>query len=220
MRPEVSYCEPWQGQNQPPYSPRGSVGFWPSGTQPRWVQTPTMISHSGLLRRAAASVCGSRSSAMLTASASLISSGVRWRDEDRLAAPDHRDRLADLDLGRCRPRWRRAPACRPTGSSGRSRARRCEATPTAPTATGGQDRGNRAGFRRHARRPCAAPVRPCPSSLFSSATPRRPLLIASATIRPIAAGFCDKPTQNAANRADSLRPTATCGRDIPPRRAV
>ena len=22
MRPEVSYCEPWQGQNQPPYSPR------------------------------------------------------------------------------------------------------------------------------------------------------------------------------------------------------
>ena len=28
---------------------RGSLGFWPSGTQPRWVQMPTTTSHSGLL---------------------------------------------------------------------------------------------------------------------------------------------------------------------------
>jgi hypothetical protein len=77
MRPEVSYCEPWQGQNQPPHSPRGSDGFWPSGMQPRWVQMPTMTSHSGFCTRLA-SVWGSRSSEMSTAPAFLISSGVRW----------------------------------------------------------------------------------------------------------------------------------------------
>ena len=26
MRPDVSYCEPWQWQSQPPYSPCGAVG--------------------------------------------------------------------------------------------------------------------------------------------------------------------------------------------------
>ena len=62
----------------------GSPGLLPSGTQPRWVQTPTMISHSGRTFLAvsvtrALSVCGSRSSDIGTASASLISSGVRWR---------------------------------------------------------------------------------------------------------------------------------------------
>ena len=36
MRPgSIVDCEPWQGQNQPPKSP-----CWPSGTQPRCVQTP------------------------------------------------------------------------------------------------------------------------------------------------------------------------------------
>ena len=44
-RPEVSYWLPWQGQNQPPHSPRGSVGLLPSGMQPRWVQMPISTSH-------------------------------------------------------------------------------------------------------------------------------------------------------------------------------
>src|SRR3954469_20949964 len=84
MRPDVSYCEPWHGQNQPSYSPRGSPDFVPSGTQPRWVQTPTTISHSGRTFLAvsvtrALSVCGSGSSESFTDSASLISWGVRWR---------------------------------------------------------------------------------------------------------------------------------------------
>src|SRR5581483_2343156 len=90
MRPEVSYCEPWHGQYQPPNSPRGSDGFCPSGTQPRCVQTQTRISHSGFLTREA-SVCGSLRpdglsttlpAASSTGSAFLaaaISSGVRWR---------------------------------------------------------------------------------------------------------------------------------------------
>src|SRR5215471_13923689 len=90
MRPEVSYCEPWQGQYQPPNSPLGSEGFCPSGTQPRWVQTPTRISHSGFFTREA-SVCGSRRSEGLSVTlpaasttgsafcAAAISSGVRWR---------------------------------------------------------------------------------------------------------------------------------------------
>ncbi len=56
MRPEVSYIEPWHGQNQPSYLPS-----WPIGTQPRCVHTPTTISHSGFWTRCA-SVCGSRSS--------------------------------------------------------------------------------------------------------------------------------------------------------------
>src|SRR3954471_2341543 len=84
MRPDVSYIDPWHGQNQPPYSPRGSPGLLPSGTQPRWVQTPITISHSGRTFLAvsvtrALSVCESGRSASFTASASLISSGVRWR---------------------------------------------------------------------------------------------------------------------------------------------
>src|SRR3954469_7459827 len=89
MRPDVSYCEPWHGQYQPPNSPRGSDAFWPSGTQPRCVQTPTRISHSGFWTRDA-SVWGSRKpdglsvtlpAASTTGSAFLadaISSGVRW----------------------------------------------------------------------------------------------------------------------------------------------
>src|SRR6185369_7569852 len=95
MRPDVSYCEPWQGQYQPPNSPRGSEAFWPSGTQPRWVQTPTRISHSAFLTRDA-SVCGSRrSDGLLVTSplssttgssfcAAAISSGVRCRTKTGL----------------------------------------------------------------------------------------------------------------------------------------
>src|SRR5690349_4497472 len=52
----------------------------PSGTQPRCVQTPSVISQfflPGLVR--SASVCGSRRSDSLTASASAISFGVRFR---------------------------------------------------------------------------------------------------------------------------------------------
>src|SRR6516165_6241637 len=45
--------------------------------QPRCVQTPTMISHSGFWTRSE-SFCGSRSCEMSTSSAALISSGVRW----------------------------------------------------------------------------------------------------------------------------------------------
>src|SRR5580700_7560703 len=75
MRPDVSYCEPWQGQNQPPHSPPPKLGV-----QPRWVQTPIRISHSdlpGLTREA--SVAGSRRLAWSSAIASWISFGVRWR---------------------------------------------------------------------------------------------------------------------------------------------
>src|SRR5882757_9622266 len=89
MRPDVSYIDPWQGQNQPPNSPLGSPGLLPSGTQPRWVQTPIWTSHSGRTFLAVSvtrelSVCGSRSSDIGTASASLISSGVRWRTNSGL----------------------------------------------------------------------------------------------------------------------------------------
>lgn len=45
---------------------------------PKWVQIPNMMSHSGCLTRSA-SVCGSRRDSILTALASSISSGVRWR---------------------------------------------------------------------------------------------------------------------------------------------
>ena len=38
MRPAVSYWLPWQGQNQPPNSPRGWFDLLPPGTQPRCVQ--------------------------------------------------------------------------------------------------------------------------------------------------------------------------------------
>src|SRR3954454_2654999 len=48
------------------------------GTQPKCVQTPNMMSHSGLFTRSE-SGWGSRSFFMSTDSASLISSGVRWR---------------------------------------------------------------------------------------------------------------------------------------------
>src|SRR3954452_4905963 len=36
IRPAVSYCERWQGQNQPPYCPAS-----PIGTQPKCVHTPS-----------------------------------------------------------------------------------------------------------------------------------------------------------------------------------
>jgi hypothetical protein len=52
----------------------------PSGTQPKWVQTPSVISQlalPGLVR--SASVCGSRSSDSGVALASAISLGVRLR---------------------------------------------------------------------------------------------------------------------------------------------
>ena len=52
----------------------------PSGTQPRWVHTPSVISQfslPGLVR--SASVCGSRSSLSGTALASAISFGIRLR---------------------------------------------------------------------------------------------------------------------------------------------
>src|SRR5580658_11018120 len=51
MRPEVSYWLPWHGQNQPPHSPRMSVGLLPSGMQPRWVQMPIRISHGDFWTR-------------------------------------------------------------------------------------------------------------------------------------------------------------------------
>ena len=100
MRPDVSYCEPWHGQNQPPYSPRGSPGLLPSGTQPRWVQTPTTISHSGRTFLAvsvtrALSVCGSGSSRELHRLGLLDLLRRAVADEHRLAAPLHGDRLAD-----------------------------------------------------------------------------------------------------------------------------
>ena len=99
MRPEVSYTEPWQGQSQPSYLPS-----CPSGTQPRCVQTPTTISHSGFCTRCA-SVCGSRSSLSWTFCASSISFLRAVTDEDRAAAPLDGDDLAlgnraDVDLDR------------------------------------------------------------------------------------------------------------------------
>src|SRR5579864_8835513 len=60
MRPDVSYWLPWQGQNQPPHSPRMSVGLLPRGMQPRCVQMPIRMIHwswPGLTRDL--SVCGS-----------------------------------------------------------------------------------------------------------------------------------------------------------------
>src|SRR5581483_9841208 len=85
MRPAVSYCEPWQWQSQPPKSPSKPVGV-----QPRWVQTPIRISHSGLMVRLASvagafsarlSLLASGSGSELTSTdlAALISAGVRWR---------------------------------------------------------------------------------------------------------------------------------------------
>src|SRR6185437_10608235 len=69
MRPAVSYCEPWQWQSQPPYSPCGEVGVDTVGVQPRWVQTPISTSHCGLMARLA-SVAGA-----LSGRASLLASG-------------------------------------------------------------------------------------------------------------------------------------------------
>ena len=85
MRPAVSYCEPWQWQSQPPKSPSCAVGV-----QPRCVQTPETISHSGLISRLAA-VAGASSGRLAlrasgsgrsdtgTAAAAAISLGVRRR---------------------------------------------------------------------------------------------------------------------------------------------
>ena len=96
MRPEVSYAEPWHGQNQPPNGPRGSRAFWPSGMQPRCVQTPTTISHSGFLTRSL-SGCGSTSCAEIDVLGRLDVLLGAVIDEHRLAAPDDGDPLADLD---------------------------------------------------------------------------------------------------------------------------
>src|SRR5277367_5858974 len=88
MRPEVSYWLPWQGQNHPPQSPRGSVGLLPSGMQPRWVQMPIRMIQGlwpALIRES--SVAGSIRSASFTSSADLISSGVRWRT--KIGLPCH-----------------------------------------------------------------------------------------------------------------------------------
>ena len=99
MRPEVSYIEPWQGQNQPSYLPS-----CPIGTQPRCVQTPTTISQSGFCTRWA-SVCGSRNSLSGTLSRVLDFLLGAVTNEDRPAAPLDRDDLPfgngpDVDLDR------------------------------------------------------------------------------------------------------------------------
>ena len=110
-RPAVSYCEPWQGQNQPPYSPLGSPTACPFGMQPRWVQMPIITSQgSRSLPARFSSVAGALSGRLaLRASGSklverhglglvdLLLGAVA--DEDRLAAPHHGDRLALLDMG-------------------------------------------------------------------------------------------------------------------------
>ena len=123
-RPALSYCEPWQGQNQPSYLPLGSPIACPFGMQPRWVQMPIITSHgSRSLPARFSSVAGALSGRLaLRASGSmriverhglgfldLLLGAVA--DEDRLAAPHHRDRLAllhrsEIDLGR-RHRQRR-----------------------------------------------------------------------------------------------------------------
>src|SRR6478735_6206674 len=90
MRPAVSYIEPWQWHSQPPYSPSGICGVETVGVQPRWVQTPIRISHSGLVARLASVAgapsgsplllaSGSGSEATSTALAASISAGVRRR---------------------------------------------------------------------------------------------------------------------------------------------
>src|ERR1019366_7078717 len=90
MRPAVSYCEPWQWQSQPPYSPSGADGVETVGVQPRWVHTPIKTSHSGLMTRSS-SVAGvlsgllalrAKGSGKLLTSTALeeaISAGVRRR---------------------------------------------------------------------------------------------------------------------------------------------
>ena len=64
----------------PPYSPRGSVGLLPSGTQPRCVQIPIATSHfSCPAFTRALSFSGSISAESGVSSAVLISSAVRLR---------------------------------------------------------------------------------------------------------------------------------------------
>src|SRR3569623_337834 len=80
MRAAVSYCEPWHGQKYPPYLPRLSPSWIPSGMQPRWVPTPSVITEfflPALVR--CSSGCGARRSSSGIASASAISLGVRLR---------------------------------------------------------------------------------------------------------------------------------------------
>src|SRR5258706_8375785 len=90
MRPAVSYIEPWQWHSQPPYSPSGVCGVETVGVEPRWVQTPTSTSHSGLVARSASvanaelgrlalRARGSGSEFTSTALALAISAGVRRR---------------------------------------------------------------------------------------------------------------------------------------------
>ena len=105
MRPAVSYCEPWQGQNQPPNSP-----CWPSGMHPRCVHTWIITIHSslpGIVRLA--SVAGASAGEIGVAGERILEVVERdllrllhflfraVADHDRLAAPVDDDRLALLD---------------------------------------------------------------------------------------------------------------------------
>ena len=92
MRPAVSYCEPWQGQNQPSYSP-----WWASGMQPRWVQMPITTSHCSwpfLTRSLSGSGSGRLDDVDVLGLVDLFLGAME--DEDRLGAPEHLD---DLSVG-------------------------------------------------------------------------------------------------------------------------
>jgi hypothetical protein len=101
-RPDVSKTDPWQGQNQPPYAPR-----WSIGTHPRCVQFPNVTSHCALPGLVlASSVCGSMRSSSFVARAALISSTVLWRTKIK------------------RPRQNNFVSC-PTGIGARSSSTGC-----------------------------------------------------------------------------------------------
>ena len=95
MRPAVSYCEPWQGQNQPSYSP-----LWASGMQPRWVQMPMTTSHCswpGLVRSASVAGSGRLADVDVLGLVDLLLGAME--DEDRLGTPENLDDLPVGDRG-------------------------------------------------------------------------------------------------------------------------
>ena len=98
MRPEVSYCEPWQGQNQPPNSPRGSVGAVPSGNAAEMGADADDDQPFGLLHALGIGL-GIAQLGDIDVFGFLDLLGGAMGDEDRMAAPHHLDALADLDLG-------------------------------------------------------------------------------------------------------------------------